>query len=131
MSLISGNSNKYSGLDHTLEDSLVVALVAFVLASGLDHTFNQDVVRLRGTIVMNDEERMELVKHYKWVDEVVCSCPWSMKPELCRKMNIHYVTHDYIPYTMGNDGKGDVYFDIKKQGFWKTTQKLKVYQLLM
>ena len=73
---------------------------------------------------MDQKERADIIKHCKWVDEVLCPCPWKLTPELCRKMNIHYVAHDDLPYTMGDtDGSGDVYYDIKKQGFWRTTQR--------
>ena len=33
------------------------------------------------------------------------------------------MAHDDIPYTMGADASNDVYYDIKKAGMWRTTQR--------
>ena len=50
---------------------------------------------------MNQNERAEILKHCKWVDEVYIGSPWTLTPEWARSIGIHYVAHDDIPYTLG------------------------------
>lgn len=35
-----------------------------------------DATREKGKPVMTELERAETVKHCKWVDEIICPCPW-------------------------------------------------------
>ena len=72
---------------------------------------------------MNENERGEILKHCKWVDEVIIPCPWKTTPEWAKARGIHYMAHDDIPYTMGSDATNDVYYDMKKAGMWRTTQR--------
>ena len=37
---------------------------------------DQETIEKKGKIVMNEIERVEVIKHCKWVDEVMCPCPW-------------------------------------------------------
>jgi len=39
-------------------------------------TSDEDTLREKGKQVMTQTERAETLKHCKWVDEVVCPCPW-------------------------------------------------------
>ena len=84
---------------------------------------DEDVLKYKGQFVMSQTERGEILKHCKWVDEVICPCPWKTTPEWAKKLNIHYMAHDDIPYTMGADASNDVYYDIKKAGMWRSTQR--------
>ncbi len=61
---------------------------------------------------MNEFERAEILKHCKWVDEVICPCPWIVTVDFLRKNNIHYVAHDEAPY--GGEGQEDIYAEVKK-----------------
>lgn len=61
---------------------------------------------------MNEFERAEILKHCKWVDEVLMPCPWIVTVEFLKKHNIHYVAHDAIPYTA--DGQEDIYSEVKR-----------------
>ena len=61
---------------------------------------------------MNEKERTDILKHCRWVDEVICPCPWTVNLDFMRKNNIHYVAHDEAPY--GGDGADDIYADVKK-----------------
>lgn len=81
---------------------------------------------------MNEFERVEILKHCRWVDEVICPCPWVITIDFLRKHNIHYVAHDEIPYSSA--GSGDIYDEVKRlvriieysfiiQGMFKATQR--------
>lgn len=73
---------------------------------------DRETIEKKGKIVMNEFERTEILKHCKWVDEVVCPCPWVITIDFLRKHNIHYVAHDEIPYS--SVGDGDIYSEVKR-----------------
>jgi len=73
---------------------------------------DKETIEKKGRIVMNEVERCEILKHCKWVDEVICPCPWIVTVDFLRKHNIHYVAHDEVPY--GGEGQNDIYAEVKK-----------------
>ena len=62
-----------------------------------------------------------MVKHCKWTDEVICPCPWILTLDFLKENGIHYVTHDDLPYVSA--GCEDVYYDVKKHGYFRATQR--------
>jgi choline-phosphate cytidylyltransferase len=80
-----------------------------------------EVNQKKGKLVMNEFERVEIIKHCKWVDEVICPCPWVITMDFLKKHNIHYVAHDDIPYTSA--GQNDIYAEVKKAGMFAVTQR--------
>jgi choline-phosphate cytidylyltransferase len=80
---------------------------------------DQETIEKKGKIVMNEHERVEILKHCKWVDEVLCPCPWTITVDFLRKNNLHYVAHDEAPY--GAAGADDIYSEVKKLGMFKAT----------
>lgn len=82
---------------------------------------DEETIRKKGKIVMNEKERSEILMHCRWVDEVICPCPWIITLEFCEKNNIHYVAHDDAPY--GSAGSDDIYAAIKAAGRFKATQR--------
>ncbi|CAI2371257.1 unnamed protein product [Moneuplotes crassus] len=82
---------------------------------------DEETLRLKGRTVMDEKERTESVEHCKWVDEVICPCPWIISVDFLEKHNIDYVAHDDIPYNSA--GAGDIYSEIKKIGKFKATQR--------
>lgn len=70
---------------------------------------------------MSEKERCEILDHCKWVDEIICPCPWVLSVDFLKERDIHYVAHDDLPYTSA--GHGDIYFDIKKAGMFRATQR--------
>ena len=70
---------------------------------------------------MNETERVEIIQHCKWVDEVLCPCPWVITVDFLRDHNIHYVAHDDLPY--GSVGQTDIYYDVKRLGMFRATQR--------
>lgn len=64
-------------------------------------------------------ERVETLRHVRWVDEIIAPCPWVITPEFLEHHKLDYVVHDDIPYTIGakNSELGeaqDVYYWLKK-----------------
>ena len=57
-----------------------------------------DHIEKKGKLVMNEKERCEILEHCKWVDRVLCPCPWVINVDFLRENGIHYVAHDDLPY---------------------------------
>jgi choline-phosphate cytidylyltransferase len=72
------------------------------------------IILIIGEPLQTDYERSEIVKHCKWVDEVISPCPWIITPEFLAKHKIDYVVHDDNPYKA--PGSEDIYAPIKKMG---------------
>ncbi len=75
----------------------------------------------KGLTVLRDNDRVETLKHCKWVDEVIPDAPWCVTPEFLETHNIDYVAHDDIPY--GSGDSDDIYAPIKNMGMFLTTQR--------
>ena len=59
---------------------------------------DKDTIEMKGKLVMNEKERCDIIKHCKWVDEVLFPAPWSYGLDFVNKHNIDYVAHDDVPY---------------------------------
>lgn len=59
---------------------------------------DKETIEKKGKIVMNEKERCEILEHCKWVDEVLCPCPWVLDVNFLKEKGIHYVAHDDLPY---------------------------------
>jgi len=82
---------------------------------------DKETIEKKGKIVMNEKERCEILEHCKWVDEIICPCPWVLQVDWIRSRNIHYVAHDDLPYV--GVVQGDIYYDIKAAGHFRATQR--------
>lgn len=80
---------------------------------------DEETHRLKGKTVMDELERAEAVGHCKWVDQVVCPCPWTLSLEFLDEHQIDFVCHDEAPYP-GGSGE-DIYAPIKKAGRFLAT----------
>ena len=79
-------------------------------------------MRHRYMSVMNQRERSEFMHHVKWIDEVICPCPWSITPEFIEQYSIDYVCHDEVPYKYGAEGD-DLYEYCKQVGKFLPIQR--------
>ena len=75
---------------------------------------DSDIETNKGSHIMNNDERIESVKHCKWVDEIYYPAPWSPDVEFLCSQSFDFVAHDVAPYAA--DGSGDVYAEIKSMG---------------
>lgn len=82
---------------------------------------DEETIRLKGDTLMNEKERAESLSHCKWVDEVICPCPWIITQPFIDENNIDYVAHDGLPYVSANST--DIYDFVKKQGRFIATQR--------
>ncbi len=81
-----------------------------------------------GPTISTEEERIEMCRQCKWVDEVLPHAPWIITEcntfiyeEFLTKMNIDYVCHDDIPYVTA--GIEDAYAECKRLGKFKATKR--------
>jgi len=82
---------------------------------------DEETVAKKGKIVMSQKERCDILMHCKWVDEIICPCPWVITLDFLKEHNIDYVAHDDAPY--GSAGSDDIYKEIKKAGKFMPTQR--------
>ena len=82
---------------------------------------DESITQCKGPPLMNDDERMTMVKGCKFVDEVIPNCPYIMNEEylnyILEEYNVDYVIHGDDPCIV--DGK-DVYETAKRAGKFKS-----------
>lgn len=76
---------------------------------------------LKGKTLMHENERAEAVRNCKWVDEVICPCPWVLTKQFLDDQQIDFVAHDALPYNSA--GSGDIYQEVKALGKFFETQR--------
>ena len=89
---------------------------------------DKDTHQHKGKTVMTEVERLESVRHCKWVDEVVLG-PWVINDEFLNKNKIDLVAHDDLPYNSA--GMDDVYGHLKEKGRFLPTQRTSGILFLM
>ena len=80
---------------------------------------DKDILENKGTGVMNDDERIEAIRHCRHVDEIIFPTPWSPSIEYMKKYNLDFVAHDTIPYLV--PGEEDCYEKFKREGMFLPT----------
>lgn len=63
---------------------------------------DEDTHRLKGKTVQTMEERVETLRHIRWVDEIISPCPWIINLEFIEEHKIDFVAHDDLPYPSPN-----------------------------
>lgn len=84
-------------------------------------TGDAETHKRKGLTVLTGAQRAETVRHCKWVDDVLPSCPWIVTKEFLEEHKIDYVAHDDEPYVA--DEGDDIYKFIKEQGKFLVTQR--------
>lgn len=75
---------------------------------------DSDIYKYKGHMIMSEKERVETVKHCKWVDDIIFPAPWCPTIEFMDANNIDFISHDNIAYDA--PGIADVYEPMKKAG---------------
>ncbi|KAF8235070.1 hypothetical protein L208DRAFT_1358840 [Tricholoma matsutake] len=71
--------------------------------------------------IMTHAERLEAVRHCRWVDQVIPEAPWVIDEVFMKKFEIDYVAHDEVPYA--DAGHDDVYGYVKSLGKFIPTRR--------
>lgn len=80
-----------------------------------------DTHRFKGPTVLTYAERIDSVRHCRWVDEVVYDAPWVIDAAFLDKHRIDFVAHDAAPYVSA--GSDDTYAIPKRLGRFLATQR--------
>lgn len=83
---------------------------------------DDDCSQFKAKTIMPEFERAENIRHCRWVDEVICPCPWVITELFLNEHRIDYVCHDDAPYTHGSES-GDIYAHIKQLGKFLATER--------
>jgi cytidyltransferase-like protein len=82
---------------------------------------DEEIARNKGMPVMNEEERISMVRACKWVDEIVLDAPYSPTSEFLDRNNCLYIAHgDDTPINC--DGQ-DAYGQMKDAGRFKIIKR--------
>jgi ethanolamine-phosphate cytidylyltransferase len=82
---------------------------------------DEEIMRNKGMPVMNNEERVAMIKACKWVDEVVENAPYSATMDWLDSVNCKYIAHgDDI--AINCDGQ-DAYGQLKSAGRFKVIKR--------
>ncbi|KAJ3914056.1 cholinephosphate cytidylyltransferase [Lentinula edodes] len=81
------------------------------------------VIAHKAKSIMTHAERLEALRHCRWVDQVVPDAPWVVSPEFLETYQIDYVAHDEDPYKAEGLGHDDVYEEVKRAGKFLPTRR--------
>ena len=80
---------------------------------------DEDITKNKGTIVMNNAERCESLRHCKWVDKIIFPAPWVPTLQFLNDHNIDFIAHDALPYSTADSE--DCYEPMKRAGRFLAT----------
>uniref|UniRef100_A0A7S4NFN7 ethanolamine-phosphate cytidylyltransferase n=1 Tax=Paramoeba aestuarina TaxID=180227 RepID=A0A7S4NFN7_9EUKA len=90
-----------------------------VLVAGIHPT--SEIEKHKGLPLMNDEERLEVLKANKWVDEIVTDAPYLTSVDFLKKHNIDFCAHGE-DITILDDGR-DSFHEVKEAGMFKLIKR--------
>lgn len=82
---------------------------------------DKETHKRKGLTVLSDQQRIETLKHCRWVDEVIPNAPWCVTADFLLEHKIDYVAHDDLPYASSDSD--DIYKPIKEKGMFLVTQR--------
>lgn len=78
----------------SLEQAKKAFKTVYAIAGVAGH---EDSESHKGHTLMTEAERAENIKNCKWVDEVICPCPWTPTKQFLDDQQIDYHAHDHKP----------------------------------
>lgn len=75
----------------------------------------------KGRMLLNDQERNQIVGFCKYVDDIILPCPWEPTVDFLKEKGMAKIAHDAAPY--GADGSQDIYAKFKEEGMFLETQR--------
>lgn len=82
---------------------------------------DKETHKRKGLTVLSDQQRIDTLKHCRWVDEVIPNAPWCVTADFLLEHKIDYVAHDDLPYASADSD--DIYKPIKERGMFLVTQR--------
>lgn len=82
---------------------------------------DKETHKRKGLTVLTDQQRIDTLKHCRWVDEVIPNAPWCVTADFLLEHKIDYVAHDDLPYASADSD--DIYKPIKERGMFLVTQR--------
>lgn len=77
---------------------------------------DEDNTKYKKPSILTQHEKMNTIKHCKYVDEIITDTQWIIDKYYIDKHNIDYVCHDPLPYQTNENN--DVYKLCKEQGIF-------------
>ena len=93
--------------------------MADILVVGVNS--DEDLLKVKGPTVMSVHERTEIMRHCKFVDEIVSNTEYTPDLELLKKLNCGYYAHGDDP-CYDQDGT-DVTLAFKQRGMFKQVKR--------
>ena len=84
---------------------------------------DEDCTALKTRPFQDQNMRQEMLRHCRYVDEVIAEFSWSPTPEICAKYKVDFCAHDGAPYVSGSDDDGDCYGWAKRAGMFLETNR--------
>lgn len=87
-------------------------------------TNDEDTIKHKGKLVMNENERYELMRHCRYADEVVKAHPFGAAKvaAMVEKHKVDFIAHDELPYATAGDE--DQYKQFKDKGMFLATKRM-------
>ena len=82
-----------------------------------------DAAQLKCRPVQDEVTRREMLRHCRYVDEVIFELAWSTTPELCEKHKVDFLAHDAGVYAAGSGPDADLYGWAKRERMFLETKR--------
>jgi choline-phosphate cytidylyltransferase len=79
---------------------------------------DKDATSYKRKPIINEEDRTEIIKSIKYVDNVICPCPLVVTMDFIKKNNIDIVVHGFVSDEDRNKQK-DFFEEINENGYFK------------
>ena len=84
---------------------------------------DEDSTAYKTKPLQEQRTRQEMLRHCRYVDEVIAEFSWGPTPEICAQYKIDFVAHDAVPYLYGCGDDGDCFGWAKRAGMFLETKR--------
>jgi choline-phosphate cytidylyltransferase len=79
---------------------------------------DKDATSYKRKPIINEEDRTEIIKSIKYVDDTICPCPLVVTMDFIKNNNIDIVVHGFVSEEDRNKQK-DFFKEINENGYFK------------